>query len=193
MIKQTAAALALLVAACSSNPSVLRITDAPPPDQPFEGIPMRLKTEQKVQLWRLDPDSDAYVKVLETRQILADQQRLYAVGVESGPFASPALRMTQYPDNTPKLVQVGSSSNVSGAIDATTGVVTGLTTARNTNYTACQTAQTAATVQDQAVATAQAAYDGLPATATSELRAAYKQILAQAKEAAQYYRDNPQC
>jgi len=193
MIRHIILCVALLIAGCATRPSVIRISDAPETDKPFDGVPMRLKTEQRVQLWRLDPDTGNYELVMERRQVLADQQRLYAINVVSWPFASPTLHITQFADNTPKLVQAAGSENASGALDAATNVVTGVATARNGNYTACQTARAAGTTQDQAAASAKAALDALPATATPELRQAYQTIYEKAQEAAKFARDNPQC
>lgn len=183
----------IVLAACSTHPAAIRISDSPAAGASFDGVPMRVKTEQTVQLWRLNPETDEYEKVSETRQVLADQQRLYAVDVVSGPFASPTLHVTEYPDNTPSSVEAAGTENTSGAIDAATGVVSGLSTARNANVTACQTARAAVVTQDQAIATARASYDALPATATPELRAAYQAVIDKAQAAAAYAAKNPQC
>lgn len=126
-----------LLAGCSAEPSMVRVKDAPPVGELFPGVPVRVKTLQTVQLWRLDPEKDQYEKVSEGQMVLADQQRLYSIDVVSDLFASPGLRVSEYSDNTPKAVQVTSSENAAAQIDATNTVLSGLITTRNAAATAC--------------------------------------------------------
>ncbi|MHB9840931.1 hypothetical protein Q8F57_039620 [Paraburkholderia terrae] len=187
------ALVAILEIGCSATPALIRVNNAPPTGQPFDGVPMRLKKPQIVEVYRLDPDSDEYKPVATSVQNLADQATLYAVDVVAAPFTSPSLHITEYSDNTPKSLQVTSSNNSSGAIDAATAGLTGVTTARSTRTASCQTSNSAVVSADQALASARASYDNLSATASPELRAAYQQILANAQAAADYARKNPLC
>jgi hypothetical protein len=154
---------------------------------------MRLKSEQTVQIWQLNPETGEYLQVYEARQMLADQTRLYALDVVTGPFASPGLKVTQYADNTPKSTQIVSSNNTAGAIDAATATVSGVDTGRNADASACQSARAQVISANSALTSAQKAYDDLSATASAELRAAFARAIVDAKAAAEFARDNPQC
>jgi hypothetical protein len=197
MSGRTASFLAfVLLTGCSAQAALIQVSDAsspPPAGRPFAGIPMRIKTAQTVQIWHLNPDQNAYEKVDETIQVLADEQHLYSVDVVSGAFSSPQLNVTEYPDNTPKSIEVASTENPSAPIDAATTALTGVATTRNGNLTGCASARAAALSADQAVATAQASYDALPASATSQLRAAYQQVITNAQQSASFAHNNPMC
>jgi hypothetical protein len=185
-----------VLSACSATTVVSRVDVK----EPMTGVPVRVKRDQLVRLYRYDVEKDAYVEVSTAHQNLADQDRLYAIDVHTQAFASPGLHISENPDNTLKSVQVTSSQNASGAIDAVTTGVTGVTTertaartaaatavtAQNTKNAACQTSNAAAVTADQALATARAAYDGLPHTATQELRDSYLQVIKSAQQAADY-------
>lgn len=193
-------AATVLLGGCAVHPSVLRVADLPKEGEVFEGVPMRLKAEQIVEVWRLDPEKAVYKQVFVTRQMMADQTRLYAMDVKTGPFASPGLRVQLYADNTPKSIQVASSLNAAGAVDAATSAMTTATTlrngqvsARNADATACQTARAQVIVANTAVQAAQKAYDDNKSAASPELRDAYQQAITDAKLAADFARDNPQC
>lgn len=182
-------ATALTLIACSAKP-VVKMVD---PDREISGVPMRIKTDQIVHIFRLNLENDQYAEVSSIHQVLADQTRLFAVDVESWPFASPGLRITENPDNTLRQIQISSTQNQSGAIDAATQGLTGVTAARNARTTACQTSNSAALTASQAVATAQGQYDQLPATATPQQRAALKQVIANAQQALDYANAAPPC
>jgi hypothetical protein len=182
--------------ACSATAVVSR----PGAGGTLVGVPVRVKRDQIVRVFRYDPEQDTYVEVSSSHQMLADQSQLYAVDVHTQVFASPSLHVAENPDNTLKSVQVTSSQNTSGAIDAATTVVSGMTTARTTNATAaatavtaqnaknttCQTANAAAVTADQALATARSGYDQLAADATQELRDSYLQVIKSAQQASDY-------
>jgi hypothetical protein len=154
---------------------------------------MRVANQQVVQVWHLDPKTQSYTLVAQGRQTLADQKHLYAIDVVSGPFASPQLNISENPDNTPKSIEVASTENTSGAIDAATTAITGYNTLKSGNLTACAGAKATMLTADQAVATAQASYDGLSPTATQALKDAYQQVIAKAQAQAAYAHANPAC
>lgn len=193
---------ASLLAACASKPALIRVADVPKTGEVFEGVPMRLKTEQVVQVWRLNPEKNKYEQVMESRQTLADQTRLYALNVKTGLFASPGLKITQYADNTPKSIQVTSSQNAAGAIDAATTVATGIgaarsgaATAANSDANACQAARAALNAANTALTTAQKAHDEalINPAASAELKEAYAQAVKDAQAATAFARNHPQC
>ena len=199
MIRRSLASLviAALLAGCSAHANLVQL-EATPTDlarggTTFKGVPMRVATQQVVQVWHLDPQSGSYKLVAQGRQTLADQKHLYAIDVASMPFASPQLNISENPDNTPKSIEVASTENTSGAIDAATTAVTGYNTFKSGQLTSCATAKATMLTADQAVATAQASYDGLSATASQALKDAYQAVIAKAQAQAAYARANPAC
>jgi hypothetical protein len=186
----------LVLAACSAKPVITNVSlvDA---GTTISGVPMRIKTEQIVHIFRFNPEQDQkdlqFTEVSSSHQVLADPNRLFAVDVVSAPFSSPGLHVTENPDNTLKSIQTTSTENQAGAVDAATQALTGVTTARNAAATACQSTNTAAVTADQAAASARASYDQLPATATPQLRAAYQAVIASAQKAADYAHAAPPC
>lgn len=187
------ALIMVLELGCTAKPALVRMSKAPEIGKPFDGVPMRLRTAQIAQVYQLNPETDKYELVASSPQNMADQEHLYAVDVVAGPFTSPSLHIAEYSDNTPKSIQVTSSNNSSGAIDAATTGLTGVETARNTRASSCQTSNSAVLTADQALASARASYDGLSATASSQLRAAYQQVVTNAQAAADYAHKNPLC
>lgn len=187
-----------LLSGCAAHADLAQIDTQPVTNRPvlgsaFKGIPMRVKTQQIVEIWHLDPKSQTYILVAEGRQVLADQKHLYAVNVISGPFASPQLNVSENPDNTLKSIEVASTENNSGAIDAATAAVAGVSTVEGGKFTACSTANATLLSANQAVATAQAAYDALSPTASQSLKDAYQAVIAKAQAQAAYARTNPAC
>ncbi|MFM0347865.1 hypothetical protein [Paraburkholderia sp. RL17-347-BIC-D] len=178
---------------CSAKPAIVRVSNAPEIGKPFDGVPMRIRTPQVAQIYQLNLETDKYELVASSPQNIADQEHLYAVDVVAGPFTSPSLHIAEYSDNTPKSIQVTSSNNSSGAIDAATTGLTSLETARNTRTSSCQSSNSAVLSADQALASARASYDGLSATASPQLRAAYLQVVTNAQAAADYAHKNPLC
>jgi|SRR5882672_9854575 len=189
--------------ACAATPVVSR----PANNDQLAGVPLRLKRDQIVRVFHYDLENDKYVEVSSSHAMLAEQSQLYAVDVHTQLFASPSLHVAENPDNTLKSVQVTSSQNASGAIDAATTVVNGITTARTANTTAaaaavtakntknstCQAANAAAVSADQDLAAARAAYDQLAADATQELRDAYLQVIKSAQQASDYAHSAAAC
>src|SRR5215469_6756563 len=115
--------VAALLGACSAKPVISNVTSSDAPTS-FSGVPMRIKTEQIVHIFRLNPATDSkdsqYDEVSTFHQVLADQHNLFAVDVRAAPFASPGLHITENPDNTLKSIETTSTENESGAIDAVT-------------------------------------------------------------------------
>jgi hypothetical protein len=173
--------IAFCLVGCAAKPVVMSI--APQGAGPVNGIPLRVKTDQIVQVWQYDPDQ-GYVLVAAAHQSLADPHRLFVVDVSTYPFASPGLHLTENPDNTLKSIEVSSTENQSGALAEVATGITSVTSANTTRATACQTAIGGALTADQAVATAQASLDQVPPTASDALKTAYRNVIASAQTAA---------
>ncbi len=194
---QGAIIIAWLLAGCSATPMVTAVA---PGETSLKGIPMRVKREHIVRLFEFDPVKDTYSEVSTSRQVLADQSRLYAVNINAEFFSSPTLHIGQNADNTLKILQAASVQTGTTAIDAASTTATSIAGARTTAVTtqntitaACQVSNTAVITADQAVATARASYDQLPATASQELRDAYLSVIESAKRAADYARASSAC
>ena len=188
---------AAFLVACSATPVV---TSSPGDAEFLAGIPMRIKREHVVRLYEYDPTDDQYKLTSQGHQMLADQTRLYAVDIDSKAFSSPTLHIAQNADNTIKLIQTATTQNATTAIDAVSGTATSISSAsatalstQNTITAACQVSNTAVISADQALAAARAAYDGLPQTASQELKNAYLGVIESAKRAADYARASSAC
>src|SRR5262249_31780416 len=94
--------LAIFVSGCSAKPVVTETPGSLSIDNiavgasgnTMKGVPVRIKTEQIIHVFRYDPEKDAYIEVSTPHQVIADQSRLYAINVVSGPFSSPSLKIT---------------------------------------------------------------------------------------------------
>jgi hypothetical protein len=186
--------VALASGSCSTTPAITMVGDG----GVIAGVPVRIKTEYIVHVFQRNPEklesaTDYFTEVASSHQVLADQQRLFAIDVTSAPFGSPGLNVQEYADNSLKSIEVTSTQNQSGAIDAVSTALTGVTTAQNQRAAACQTSNSAALQSDQALASARSSYDGLPASATPQLRAAYQQVIASAQASADFAHSAPPC
>ena len=166
------------LAGCSAKPVITNVSNIEL-GKTLPGLPMRVKTETIAHIYRFNPENSSndqlYTEVSDAKQVLANFDQLFVVDVVTWPFVSPGLHVTEYSDNTLKSINITSTENQSGIIDAATQGLTGFTTAQNAKATACQTSNTAVVTADQALASARASYDALPVTATSQLKAAYQQ------------------
>src|SRR5579863_10104809 len=70
-----------MLAACSAKPVITNVSVVEP-GATISGVPVRVKTEQVVHIFRLNPDAerddDRYTEVSSIHQVLADQTRLFA-------------------------------------------------------------------------------------------------------------------
>jgi hypothetical protein len=148
------------------------------------GIPFRLTTDQRVMIFQLDNDTDKYELMSASVQSLADLSHLYAVNFSGAPFATKGLKVSQYPDNTLKLVQLTSATTAPAAIDGVTGIFAAEAARSSTAVTNAK----AVVEADKAVRDAQKDLDALPAGTSGETRALYEAILASARNQAQIAR-----
>lgn len=156
------------------------VTDISAAKATVAGVPFRLSVDQKVMIYQLNNKTDEYELMSSTVQRLADPSRLYAVNFSGGPFATKGLKVSQYPDNTLKLVQMNSTNNAPAAIDAVTSVLS----AEATRNSAAVANAKAVVDADKAVRDAQKELDALPVGTSAETRALYEMILASAKQQA---------
>ena len=185
----------LAAAGCSTN---LIVKDVSPsanvPVGTLDGIPFRIPVDQKVTVYLLKDDlttGDSYVEVASTIQPIADQGRLFSVGMKGKAFATATLHAIEAQDNTLTKVELTTTNNTSAVTDSVTGALAANTTNAASKATAATTAKTTALTNanailtaDKAVLDAQSAIDALPSDTPPETLAYYQQILASAKAAA---------
>jgi hypothetical protein len=145
------------------------------------GIPFRVPAEQVVRIFKWNPEKEIYEEQAATRQVSVDYTRLYAINVSGEAFASPALHITENPDNTLQLMNVTSSADASAA-NAVGTAASGVLTAKTTQANNVLTAQTNVATAQKALRDAVDSLAGLASDATAAQKAAYQATVNSAQQ-----------
>jgi len=173
-------AFALTLGGCASTPVATSVSHSA---ATLPGLPFRIRTPQVARVFVRQYDG-TYREVSRAAGMLTDFDRVYALDVHSGPFASPSLTLQMNPDNTMKSVQVAGTDQTPAAIDAATSTATGVQTLDKARATDKLTRAQAVVTANTAVVAAQAALNALPSTASPETRKIYQDAVDAAKQAA---------
>ena len=140
----------------------------------LNGVPVQLAAQQQVSVYQLQSDG-SYAQVEVTQYPIADQSRLFSVGISADLFANATLTLAMNADGT--LGNAGITSTPSGAT-ALTNLGTGLSTVATaaTTYD-LQRQKAEQTALQQALATTQAK-QAIPAAGNAAILAYHQAILA---------------
>lgn len=179
-----AVGVVVLLTACAATP-IVSVVPAPKnqnSDKPEQlaGIPVRLKAEQAIHIFKWNEEAGKYEEVSITRQVVADYTHLYTVNVKYMPFSSPMLHVAENADNTIKVLQVASTANSNGIVDAVNSVANIKSNAQSAKLTSSAAVASA----DRTVLASQQALDQLSSTASADARVAAKNALESAKRQA---------
>jgi hypothetical protein len=156
--------------ACSSNVVVHEISG--PPKNSFCGIPIQLAAVQQITVYQLQPNG-TYSKVEATQYPIADQSRLFSVGINTQVFSNATLNLALNDDGTAKSVAISSTPSGASAITQLGSSLSTVVTSAATYDEQRQKAQQAAL--QQSLATLQAQQAG--PNAQNALVLAYHQAL----------------
>lgn len=182
----------LAVTACSATPAITVIAvDKEQPDlgskrssdsaQVIPGVPFRVPADQMVRIFKWNAEKEIYEEQAATHRVSVDYTRLYAINVSGDTFASPALHITENPDNTLQLMNVTSSADASAA-NALGTAVSGALTAKTTQANNVLTAQTNVAAAQMALRDAVDALAGLASDASAAQKAAYQATVDSAQQ-----------